>query len=304
MAPGDNFGHKLGHSIYFYTKQTNGPVNFVPPSFALKDITAIPRYKRLTSTLNGCDLWWLEWGGRLDTIHQSEEIKWELWKIVWGVWDYIKNSGEFPEAANMTIEWVGVIPGKRESRRFMGDHLLCQQDIIEQRDHYDAVAYGGWSIDLHPADGVYSTHDGCRQFHSKGTYTIPLRSLYSRSLDNLFLTGRLISASHVAFGSARVMCTCGLLGEVVGRAAALCKAHDITPQSWPSGIMSASCNSGCRPAAATFPVSGYRTRHSARRSPPAVNTPSVRLPLTATGIRSAKEWRCCCLLKPGSHCPT
>lgn len=229
MAPGDNFGHKLGHSIYFYTKQTNGPVNFVSPSFALKDITTIPRYKRLTSTLNGCDLWWLEWGGRLDTVHQSEEIKWELWKIVWGVWDYIKNSGEFPEAANMTIEWVGVIPGKRESRRFMGDHLLCQQDIIEQRDHYDAVAYGGWSIDLHPADGVYSTHDGCRQFHSKGTYTIPLRSLYSRSLDNLFLTGRLISASHVAFGSARVMCTCGLLGDVVGRAAALCKAYDLSP---------------------------------------------------------------------------
>ena len=228
MAPGDNFGHKLGHSIYFYTKMTDGPVQFVPPSFALDDITAIPRYKRLTSTLNGCDLWWLEWGGRLDTVHESEAIKWELWKIVWGVWNYIKNSGDFPEAANMTIEWVGAIPGKRESRRFVGDHLLCQQDIIEQRDHYDAVAYGGWSIDLHPADGVYSTHDGCRQFHSKGTYTIPYRSLYSRSLDNLFLTGRLISASHVAFGSARVMCTCGLLGEVVGRAAALCHQQQLT----------------------------------------------------------------------------
>lgn len=230
MAPGDHFGHKLGHSIYFYTKQTDGPVNFVPPSFALQDITEIPRYKRLTSTLNGCDLWWLEWGGRLDTVHESEEIKWELWKIVWGVWDHIKNSGNFPEAANMTIEWVGAIPGKRESRRFLGDHLLCQQDIIEQRDHYDAVAYGGWSIDLHPADGVYSTHDGCRQFHSKGTYTIPFRCLYSRSLDNLFLTGRLISASHVAFGSARVMCTCGLLGEVVGRAAALCNTERLTPR--------------------------------------------------------------------------
>ncbi|ELY2669957.1 FAD-dependent oxidoreductase [Cronobacter sakazakii] len=230
MAPGDSFGHKLGHSIYFYTKQTSGPVRFVPPSFALKEITDIPRYQRLTSTLNGCDLWWLEWGGRLDTVHQSEEIKWELWKIVWGVWDHIKNSGQFPDAENLTIEWVGTIPGKRESRRFMGDHLLCQQDIIEQRDHYDAVAYGGWSIDLHPADGVYSTHDGCRQFHSKGTYTIPWRSLYSRSLDNLFLTGRLISASHVAFGSARVMCTCGLLGEVVGRAAALCHQQGITPR--------------------------------------------------------------------------
>lgn len=231
MAPGEHFGHKLGHSIYFYTKRTAEPVNFVAPSFALDDITAIPRYKRLTSTLNGCDLWWLEWGGRLDTVHESETIKWELWKIVWGVWNYIKNSGEFPDADNLTIEWVGAIPGKRESRRFMGDHLLCQQDIIEQRDHYDAVAYGGWSIDLHPADGVYSTHDGCRQFHSKGTYTIPFRSLYSRSLDNLFLTGRLISASHVAFGSARVMCTCGLLGEVVGRAAALCHRHQLTPQA-------------------------------------------------------------------------
>ncbi|EOC1531672.1 FAD-dependent oxidoreductase [Cronobacter turicensis] len=230
MAPGDSFGHKLGHSIYFYTKQTREPVRFVPPSFALKEITDIPRYQRLTSTLNGCDLWWLEWGGRLDTVHQSEEIKWELWKIVWGVWDHIKNSGQFPDAENLTIEWVGTIPGKRESRRFMGDHLLCQQDIIEQGDHYDAVAYGGWSIDLHPADGVYSTHDGCRQFHSKGTYTIPWRSLYSRSLDNLFLTGRLISASHVAFGSARVMCTCGLLGEVVGRAAALCHQQALTPR--------------------------------------------------------------------------
>ena len=90
------------------------------------------------------------------------------------------------------------------------------------------MGYGGWSIDLHPADGVYSQHDGCRQFHSKGTYTIPYRSLYSRSLDNLFLTGRLISASHVAFGSARVMCTCGLLGEVVGRAAALCQQHQLS----------------------------------------------------------------------------
>ncbi len=229
MAPGENFGHKLGHSIYFYTKRAAQPVRFVPPSFALKEISAIPRYQRLNATLNGCDLWWLEWGGRLDTVHESEAIKWELWKIVWGVWDYIKNAGEFPDAANLTIEWVGLIPGKRESRRFLGDTLLCQQDIIEQRDHYDAVAYGGWSIDLHPADGVYSQHEGCRQFHSKGTYTIPFRALYSQSLDNLLLTGRLISATHVAFGSARVMCTCGVLGEAVGRAAVICQRQQLTP---------------------------------------------------------------------------
>ena len=88
------------------------------------------------------------------------------------------------------------------------------------------MAYGGWSIDLHPADDVYSEQDGCRQFHSKGTYTIPFRALYSQSLNNLLLTGRLISATHVAFGSARVICTCGVLGEV---AAAICHQQQLTP---------------------------------------------------------------------------
>lgn len=229
MTPAENADHKPCHSIYFYTRRTANPVRFTPPGFALKDIREIPRFSRLTSDLNGCDLWWLEWDGRLDTVHQSETIKWELWKIVWGVWDYIKNSGEFPDAENLTIEWVGLIPGKRESRRFIGETMLCQQDIIEQRDHYDAVAYGGWSIDLHPAAGVYSKHNGCRQFHSKGTYTIPFRALYSQSLNNLLLTGRLISATHVASGSARAMCTCGVLGEVVGRAAALCQQQRLTP---------------------------------------------------------------------------
>ncbi len=230
MAPQENFGHMLGHSIYFYTRHTPEPVDFVAPAFALADITAIPRYKRLTSHLNGCDLWWLEWGGRLDTVHDSEKIKWELWKIVWGVWNYIKNSGEFPEARNMTLDWVGLIPGKRESRRFIGDYMLQQKDIIEQRDHYDAVSFGGWSIDLHPADGVYSKLDACLQFHSKGIYTIPFRTLYSRDIDNLFIAGRIISASHVAFGSTRVMCTSGQNGHVIGQAAALCAKRGWTPR--------------------------------------------------------------------------
>lgn len=230
MAPDDSFGKKLGHSIYFYTKKTDKPVEFTAPSFALEDITEIPRYKRLSSNLNGCDLWWLEWGGRLDTIRDSEAIKWELWKIVWGVWDYIKNSAEFNDADHLTLEWVGTIPGKRESRRFVGDYMLTQKDIVEQVDHYDAISFGGWSIDLHPADGVYSKHDGCRQFHSKGIYTIPYRTMISDDVSNLFLGGRLISASHVAFGSTRVMCTCGQNGQVLGTAAALCVKSELTPK--------------------------------------------------------------------------
>ena len=223
FAPKGEFGYLLGHSIYFYSKDAGRPVTFVPPSFALADIEQkIPRYRSFNTSDHGCQLWWLEWGGRLDTVHETETIKWELWKVVYGVWNYIKSSGKFPEAANLTLEWVGQIPGKRESRRFEGDHMLTQHDIIERRRHDDAVAFGGWSIDLHPADGVFAGIAGSHHLHSKGIYQIPYRCLYSRNIENLFLAGRIISSSHVAFGSTRVMSTCSHAAQAVARAAALC----------------------------------------------------------------------------------
>lgn len=235
FAPTAEYGELLGHSIYFYTKDTGDtasrrPVRFVPPAYALQDITQIPRYRRFNAKEYGCQLWWIEYGGRLDTVHDTETIKWELWKVVYGVWDYIKNSGQFPEAETMTLEWVGQIPGKRESRRFEGDYMLVQQDIVEQRTHPDAVAFGGWSIDLHPADGVFSEKPGCNQWHSKGLYQIPYRCLYSRNIANLFLAGRIISASHVAFGSSRVMATGAHVGQAVGMAAALASRHRLLPR--------------------------------------------------------------------------
>ena len=229
FAPSKAYGELLGHSLYFYSKDMGKPVKFIPPSYALKDITKIPRYKKFNTKEFGCWLWWIEYGGRLDTVHDTEKIKWELWKVVYGVWNHIKNSGEFPEAENLTLEWVGTIPGKRESRRFEGDYIIRQQDIVEQRPHPDAVAFGGWSIDLHPADGVFSEKPGCNQWHSKGIYQIPFRSLYSRNVKNLFLGGRIISASHVAFASTRVIATCGCIGQAVGTAAWLCKLKGITP---------------------------------------------------------------------------
>ena len=85
------FGELLGHSIYFYSLDTGKPVKFVPPSYALKDITRIPRWRKISSSEHGCRFWWLEYGGRLDTIHDTEQIKWEIWSVVYGVWDYIKN---------------------------------------------------------------------------------------------------------------------------------------------------------------------------------------------------------------------
>lgn len=230
MAPSKEYGELLGHSLYFYTKDTGFPVSFTPPAFALKDISQIPRFKQFKANEHGCKLWWVEYGGRLDTVHDTETIKWELWKIIYGVWNYIKNSGNFLEAEALTLEWVGMIPGKRESRRFEGDYMMTQQDLVEQRKQPDAVAYGGWSIDLHPADGVYSELPGCNQWHSKGIFDIPYRSLYSKNISNLFLTGRIISVSHVAFGATRVMATCAYVGQAVGMAAVLCKERQVLPR--------------------------------------------------------------------------
>jgi hypothetical protein len=146
FAPTAEYGELLGHSLYFYTKDTGRPVRFVPPSYALDDITKIPRYRRFNTQEYGCQLWWIEYGGRLDTVHDTETIKWELWKVVYGVWNYIKNSGQFPEAETMTLEWVGHIPGKRESRRFEGDYILRPSRMLSSNvTHPDAVAFGGWS---------------------------------------------------------------------------------------------------------------------------------------------------------------
>jgi FAD dependent oxidoreductase len=220
----------LGHSLYFYSKDTGRPVRFVPPSYALQDITQVPRYRDFNAAEYGCRLWWIEYGGLRDTVHETEEIKWELWKVAYGVWHYIKNSGKFPEAANLTLEWVGTIPGKRESRRFEGDMMLVQQDLIEQRSHSDAVSFGGWAIDLHPAAGVYSEAPGCQQWHAKGVYQIPYRCLYSRNVSNLFLAGRIISASHIAFGSTRVMATCAHGAQAVAIAAVLCRRYGLVPR--------------------------------------------------------------------------
>ena len=230
LAGPDAVEELLGSSLYFYSRDTGQPVTFVPPAFALEDIGRIPRYRELRVSDSGCRLWWLEWGGALDTVHAAEQIKWELWRIAYGVWNYIKNSGEFPEAANLTLEWMGMIPGKRESRRFEGDYILRQQDVVEQRRHFDAVSFGGWAIDLHPAEGVYSSEPACMQWHAKGVYQIPWRALYSRNIPNLFLAGRIISATHVAFGSTRVMATCAHNAQAAGMAAALCTEEGIQPR--------------------------------------------------------------------------
>ncbi|MFS0724057.1 FAD-dependent oxidoreductase [Paenibacillus sp. 1P07SE] len=221
----------LGSTMLFYTKDAGHPVKFTPPSFA-KNIaeTSIPLNRVIRSGDNGCAYWWIEWGGELDTVHDNERIRDELWSVIYGIWDYIKNSGQF-DSDNMTLEWIGSVPGKREYRRFVGDYVLNQQDILNQEPFEDRVAFGGWSIDLHPPQGVYATERGSKHLFADGIYHIPFRSLYSANTRNLMFAGRDISASHVAFGTTRVMATCAVIGEAAGSGAALAVRRGVSPRA-------------------------------------------------------------------------
>jgi hypothetical protein len=230
-APEESDGALLGSTILFYTKDLGRPVPFIPPSYA-KDISQTPilRNRVLRTGDNGCHYWWIEWGGAMDTVHDNEAIRDELHAVIMGIWDHIKNSGEF-DADNLTLEWVGSVPGKREYRRFIGDHVLTQQDILAQRRFDDRIAFGGWSIDLHPVEGMYAEGPGALQRYTDGVFHIPLRSLYSVNVGNLLFAGRNISATHIAFGATRVMATCATLGEAAGTAAALCVQRGQSPRA-------------------------------------------------------------------------
>lgn len=232
-APDEPDDITLGSTLLFYTKDAGEPVRYVPPSFA-KDITttSIPERRIIKAGDNGCAYWWIEFGGELDTVHDNDRIRDELWSVIHGIWDHIKNSGRF-DADTMTLEWVGALPGKREYRRFLGDYVLTQHDVLGQTPFEDRVAFGGWSIDLHPPQGMYATEAGARQRYADGVYHIPYRSLYSVNVPNLLMAGRNISASHVAFGSTRVMATCATIGQAAGTAAALCVAHGSRPRDLP-----------------------------------------------------------------------
>lgn len=229
-APEEADDITLGSTILFYTRDEGRPVKYIPPSFA-KNIeeTSIPVRRVIRSGDSGCHYWWIEWGGELDAVHDNERIRDELWSVIYGIWNYIKNSGKF-DADNMTLEWVGSLPGKREYRRFVGDYMLNQNDIVAQEPFADRVAFGGWSIDLHPPQGMYAEESGSKHYHADGIYHIPFRSLYSRNVDNLMFAGRNISATHVAFGTTRVMATCAVIGEAAGTGAALCAQRGIAPR--------------------------------------------------------------------------
>lgn len=228
MAPPTADAKTLGSTLLFITRRHDRPMPFRPPPWARKYASCADLPHRGHGSWE-YGYWWVEWGGELDTIKDSERIRDELLAVATGVWDHIKNSGHHPQSEKWALDWLGFLPGKRESRRFVGDYILTQRDLQQGEQFADGVAYGGWSIDLHPPEGIDSREPACKQVMTP-LYNIPLRCLYSRNVPNLLFAGRQISASHVAFGSTRIMATCAVMGQAVGTAAAMCARRNRTPR--------------------------------------------------------------------------
>ena len=220
-APAQADRKTMGNSCLIEARQTDHPCPFIPPKWANvypDDASMMDKNHDFIGT--GVNFWWIELGGEQDTIADTQTLNMELLKIAFGVWDHIKNRGDHG-ADNWELEWVGFLPGKRESRRYEGDYMLTQQDLSTGRPFPDVVAYGGWTMDNHLPAGFYAPGYSSHHLPVNAPYPIPYRCLYSRNIDNLMFAGRNISASHLAMSSTRVMATCSLMGQAAGTAAAL-----------------------------------------------------------------------------------
>lgn len=218
----------MGMSCLIQARQMRTPQKFIPPSWAYKYDSEADLPHRDHNLCDWNNFWWMEIGGTQDTIHDTEAIRDELLKIAFGVWDHIKNHGNH-DADKWALDWVGFLPGKRESRRYVGPYILTQHDVQEGRSFDDIIAYGGWTIDDHHPDGFNHPGHPTIHYHATPTFGIPYRSLYSKNIDNLLFAGRNISATHTAICSTRVMGTCATLGQAVGTAASIMIPKKLRP---------------------------------------------------------------------------
>lgn len=233
LAAAESDGKTLGSTLLFQARRHDKPMPFTAPTWARKfteeDLRFRPHGQRGVDRGLEYGYWWVEWGGELDTIKDNEAIRDELLAVLLGIWDHIKNDGDHG-AENWALDWFGFMPGKRESRRFMGQYVLTEQDLTAATPFHDAIAFGGWPIDTHPPAGIDAAEERpCDQRLTDHLFDIPLRSCVSAGPPNLMFAGRNISASHIAFASTRVMATCAAIGQGVGTAAAYAAAHRRDP---------------------------------------------------------------------------
>ena len=218
----------MGMSCLLQGRETTKPIEFVPFDWYTK--LSKENFENRNLDIYNCteNFWYLELGGNRDTIHDTEEIASELLPLALGTWNYVKNSGDI-NAKNWELDFLGFLPGKRESRRMVGEYTITANDIFDNTKFKDTVAFGGWPIDDHFPDGFYHKGEPNTNIFPPSPYCIPYRCLYSANVSNLFFAGRNISMTHMAMSSIRVMATCALMGEAIGVAASISSKDGLTP---------------------------------------------------------------------------
>ena len=229
LAPEEPDMLTMGTSVQWYASDSESSVEFPesPWAIAFSDSTCIP-------IVHG--EWDWETGLGRDQVEEIERIRDHGLRAVYGNWSYLKNSPKYKEQfEDKRLEWVACIGGKRESRRLLGDVILKEQDITENIEFDDATFTATWGMDLHypkPEPGMEGEEPFRAKSITKGhkDYAVPYRCLYSRNIGNLLMAGRDISVTHAALGTIRVMRTGGMMGEVVGMAASICKDRKCSPR--------------------------------------------------------------------------
>ncbi len=231
IAPETGDKKTMGMSLLIQAREYPTPSEFIPPQWAHRYTREDLAHRIPDLTNPGENFWYLELGGTRDTIRDTEEIRDDLLKCAYGVWDYVKNAPQNKEKnKNWRLDWMGMLPGKRESRRYVGDCVLTQNDVRAGGHFDDVVAYGGWTMDDHDPRG-FESGGAPNIFHpAPSPYGIPYRCLYSKNVENLMFAGRNISATHAAMSSSRVMATCAILGQAMGAAAALAIREKTSPR--------------------------------------------------------------------------
>lgn len=223
----DNY--TMGLSCLLQGRLLDHPVAFKAPAWATKLTPEIIANRHFNMMSESENFWYLELGGDRDSIGDTELIRDDLVALAYGVWDYIKNSGNVPNAENWDLEFLGFLPGKRESRRMVGKYIMNQRDVMAGGKFEDTVAYGGWPLDDHNPHGYF--HPGAPNIEAPtpAPFGIPYRVLYSENIENLFFAGRNVSMTHAAMSSTRVMATCAILGQAAGTAANIAREFHLSP---------------------------------------------------------------------------
>lgn len=130
----------------------------------------------------------------------------------------LKNT--LPQFENIQLDTTGPHIGIRESRRIIGEYVLTEKDIEQQKRFEDGICVATFWIDIHQTDGL--DQEKQTGYALQPSYQIPYRCLVPLKVDNLVVAGRCISGSHLAHASYRVTGNCVAMGQAAGIAAALC----------------------------------------------------------------------------------